>query len=246
MESGFYKEYFELERTNWWFKVRRNLIFLLFEKYDFKPRQTKIFDFGCGSGFLIGELQRRGYDVSGADTSAEAIDYGKRQGIKNLKIHQGNRIDFPDGQFDLVLALDVLEHIKTDAQIIQEIERILKPGGWAIITVPAYMFLWGVQDEVSHHFRRYSQSELTAKVKANSHLHIIRQSYFNTLLFPAISLVRLISKLLPKPKRESDFEINNGFINSIFYYIFNLETVLLRRFNFPFGVSLLCVLKKNG
>lgn len=246
METNFYRDYFKLEKDNWWFKVRRNIVFSLFEKYlKVSPEKTRILDFGCGSGFLMGELQKRGYDASGVDTSAEAIDYGTRRGIRNLKIQQGDKIDFPDGRFDLVLALDVLEHIKNDIRAIQEIERVLKPGGWVIITVPAYMFLWGIQDEVSHHFRRYTRSALVTKIKSNSNLKIIKQSYFNTLLFPPIALIRLINRLLPKPKRESDFEIGSGFINSVFYCIFNLESSLLKYFNFPFGVSILLVLEKE-
>lgn len=246
MESGFYQDYFKLEKGNWWFRVRRNLIFALLKKYlPAATRKTEILDFGCGSGFLVGELQKLGYEASGLDRSAEAIDYGTGRGIRNLKIQQGDKIDFPDGRFNLVLALDVLEHIKDDARAIREIERVLKPGGWVIITAPAYMFLWGVQDEVSRHFRRYSRSELVNKFKSSSSLKIIKQSYFNTLLFPPIALFRLVSKLLPKPKRESDFEIGGGFVNSVFYYIFNLESDLLKYLNFPFGVSILLVAKKE-
>ena len=247
MEPGFYKEYFELEKDNWWFKVRRNLIFLLLKKYNRRLfQETKIFDFGCGSGFLVGELQKKGYQSFGTDMSTEAIEYGTKHGIDNLSVAKDGRINFPDNNFDVVLALDVLEHLEDERPAIKEIDRVLKSGGVAIITVPAYMFLWGVQDEVSHHYRRYLASGLIKKFKENSSLKLIKKSYFNTILFLPIALVRLLAKLLPKPKRESDFEIENKLINWLFYYIFNLETSYLKHFSFPFGVSILLVLKKDG
>lgn len=246
MEKNFYQNYFALEKDNWWFRVRRKIVFSQLNKYlKSQPEKTKVFDFGCGSGFLVGELQKKGFQAYGSDVSHEAIEYGKNRGVENLKFHEGGGIDFPDGSFDLVLALDVFEHIEDDNKALGELNRVLRPDGMAIITVPAYMFLWGVQDEVSHHFRRYTFLELTEKVKKNSDLRIIKKSYFNTLLFPAIALFRFISKLLPKTTRESDFEIGNGFINLFFYNIFNLETFWLKHFNFPFGVSILLILRKN-
>ncbi len=247
MDVGFYKNYFELEKNNWWFKARRNIIFSQLDKYiKSKPQEAMVFDLGCGSGFLVGELQKRGFQAYGSDISREAIEYGKNRGIENLKVREGDGVNFPDNYFDLVLALDVLEHIENDSKAIGELNRVLRPGGMAIITVPAYMFLWGVQDEVSRHFRRYTLSKLVEKIKKNSDLRMVKKSYFNTLLFLPIALFRFLSKFATQPKRESDFEIGNGLANSIFYNIFNLETFWLRHFNFPFGVSILLVLRKNA
>ena len=89
-----------------------------------------------------------------------------------------------------MIALDVIEHIKDDEEALKEIYRVLKPQGMAIIAVPAFMFLWGVTDVISHHYRRYTLSELRKKIE-NRRFSIIRSSYFNTFLFPFIALVRL-------------------------------------------------------
>ena len=245
MEKNFYKTYFEVEKDHWWFRVRRNIILSLIKKYKI-PKTEKIFDFGCGSGYTVGYLQKLGFNVSGADVSFEAIDFGLTQGIENLEVVQGAEIRPTEGGFGLILALDVIEHIEDDLGAIRGVERALKPGGMAIITVPAYQWLWGVQDEVAHHYRRYTAGSLAGVLKRATSLKILKKTYFNTFLFFPIVAVRLLSKLLKLKDRESDFDINNRFLNGLFYSVFNLETHFLKFLNFPFGVSVLMVLKKSN
>ena len=204
-----------------------------------------LFDFGCGSGYLIGELQGLGYNAYGADFEKEAIDYGLGVGIKNLKLTTGQNIDFPDASFDIVTSFDVLEHLENERPTVAELVRVLKPGGKIIVTVPAYEWLWGVQDDVSRHFRRYTEKSLIKVFKNFPELTIIRKTYFNTFLFPPIAVVRLISRWFNIKGRQSDFEINNPLLDAIFYSIFNLEFYFLKLINFPFGVSILFIIKKS-
>ena len=140
--------------------------------------------------------------------------------------------------------MDVVEHIYEDNLVIKELERLLRPNGRIIITVPAYQWMWGVQDEVSHHFRRYSMNSITKLLSNFSNLSILRKTYFNTFLFPAVALVRLISKWFNIKNRESDFDISDNFLNPIFYLIFNTEIKILKWIHYPFGVSILIILKK--
>ena len=244
MEKDFYKTYFKIEENNWWFRVRRNLIFDLLRKYKV-PKNGKIFDFGCGSGYLVSYLQKLGYDASGADASSQSIEFGLSKGIRNLSVAKDVEISHLEKDFDLILALDVIEHIEDDLRAIRGIERALKQRRIAIITVPAYQWMWGLQDEVAHHFRRYSMSGLVDTIKRSGNFEIIHKTYFNTFLFLPIVVVRILSKWFNIKKRESDFDINNRFLNGLFYFIFNLEIYFLKFFSFPFGVSILLVLKKN-
>lgn len=244
MKKNYYKDYFVLEKQHWFFRVRRKILCYFIEKHT-RP-SSRIFDFGCGSGYLVGELQKMGYDAHGSDFEKEAIDYGVSSGIKNLAVSSGNKLEYPDVSFDLVTSLDVLEHVKDEKPVVAELARILKPGGKMIITVPAYQWLWGVQDEVSHHFRRYSVKSLTNVFEDFSELKVVRKTYFNTFLFPAIASVRLFSKWFNIKNRESDFDINNRFMSILFYSIFNIESYLLKFMNFPFGVSALVILEKIG
>jgi len=244
MDKDFYKTYFEAEKNHWWFKVRRNIILSLIKKYKV-PKTAKIFDFGCGSGYLVGQLQKLGYDASGSDISFEAIESGLSKGIRNIAAVQSLEISPPERAFDLILALDVIEHIQDDSEAIRVIERALRPGGTAIITVPAYQWLWGVQDDIAYHYKRYAIGSLTKVLKKNTKLKILRKTYFNTFLFLPIVIVRIFSRWFNLKERESDFDINSRFLNSLFYFIFNLETYFFKFLNFPFGVSILLVLEKN-
>src|SRR3989344_2473675 len=123
MDKKYYQEFFVLEKEHWLFKIRRKIFFYFIKKYT-KPG-SKIFDFGCGSGYLVGELQKMGYNAHGIDFEKEAIDYGVNFGIKNLTLGSGNRIEYPEESFDLITAFDVLEHIENEKPIIKELIRIL-------------------------------------------------------------------------------------------------------------------------
>lgn len=245
MDRNFFKSYFEIEKNHWLMKVRRFIVRDVLQTFG-EPNGKRLLDFGCGSGYFVGQLASTGYDAHGVDISAEAVKHGQLQEVANLGVLDSHRIGYPDNHFDCILALDVLEHLEDESWAIKEIERVLTPGGSIIIMAPAFKFLWGMQDEVSHHYRRYNLSQLTDIFKKFSDLKVSRKTYFNTFLFPAITAVRLISRWFSLRGRESDFQINNKFLNKLFYSIFNLERKILRSINFPFGVSILMVLKKRN
>lgn len=210
-----------------------------------KPGDTELLDFGCGSGLFVDELSHAGFNAHGLDVSAEAVGFGRLKGIKNLDIIESYKIDFPDNTFDAILSMDVLEHLENEDRALSEIERVLKPGGVVVIMVPAFMFLWGVQDEASHHYRRYTKKHLLRVIKKSTKLEIVRSSYFNTFLFPAIAAVRLLSRLFHLKGRESDYDLNSPLLNKILFAIFNAERKLLQKTSYPFGVSILAVLRKK-
>jgi 2-polyprenyl-3-methyl-5-hydroxy-6-metoxy-1,4-benzoquinol methylase len=242
MKKSYYKDYFVLEKQHWIFRVRRKIFLYFIEKHA-RPN-ARIFDFGCGSGYLVGGLQRMGYDAHGLDFEKEAIDYGVNSGVKNLTVGLGDKLEYPDASFDLVISLDVLEHLEDEKPVIAELTRVLKPGGKMMITTSAYKWLWSVHDEISHHFRRYTARSLTNIFEDFSELKMIRKTYYNTLLFPAIAAVRVSSRWFNIKNRKSDFDINNRFLDKLFYFIFNIESYLLKFMNLPFGVSILVILKK--
>lgn len=247
MERSFYKNYFKIEKEHWLMVVRRKIVLdNLHTSVNKKLEETKVLDFGCGSGIFVDELAKQGYDAHGLDISDEAIKFGALQGIKNLGTISGHKIDFPDNTFDAVCTLDVLEHLEDESWALSEMKRVLKPNGVIVIMVPAFMFLWGVQDEVAHHYRRYTRSNLLAKIKKTTSLSIIKSSYFNTFLFLPIAFVRVISRVFGIKGRESDFDINSPFMNRLFFKIFDTERSLLKKINFPVGVSVLTVLRKEA
>jgi dTDP-4-dehydrorhamnose reductase len=246
MDRSFYKNYFKIEKEHWLMKIRRAIVQDNLNKYLTKDsKHTKLLDFGCGSGIFVEELEKAGYDAHGVDISDEAVRFGALQGVKNLSVIDSHKINFPNNTFDVVLSMDVLEHLEDEEWALKEIERILKPNGIFVVMVPAYMFLWGIQDEVAHHYRRYTKSALIKIINKNTKLNTIRSSYFNTILFLPIASVRLVSRLYNIKGRESDFDINSPFLNKLFYSVFNFERKLLKKINYPFGVSILAVFQKK-
>lgn len=241
MELRLHEIYRNIERDHWWFVGRRKILSHVLSRYLSKG--SKILDIGCNSGVLVEILQNEGYAVCGTDISKEAVEYGKMKGIKNLFTAPGAKQPFLDQTFDCIMALDVIEHIRDDKEAMEEFARLLRPGGVMIIKVPAFMFMWGIQDEVAHHERRYTKKSLNSLIN-HKVFSVLRLTYFNFFLFIPIVISRLLQKLF-KPKRHSDFDMNNKFLNRIFNIIFLFETKLLKFVDLSVGVSILMVLKKK-
>jgi len=117
---------------------------------------------------------------------------------------------------------------------------LLNPGGLLILTVPAFMFLWGPQDRVSNHYRRYTRKHLTRQLK-KAGFTLRRITYFNSLLFLPIALFRL---LRPTHHTDSDFTISLGMVDHLLYHVFRSEQLLLPHINMPVGISLFVIAQK--
>lgn len=244
MDTRHYQTLYKTEKFHWWYKVRRKITHNLIDTYVDKTKSLKILDVGCGTGELLVELSSLG-ESFGIDNSPEAVKFSKEKGLKNILISEGTEIPFSDNYFDVVLCLDVLEHIQDDQKTIQEIFRVAKTGATVIIFVPTFKFLWGKSDDISHHIRRYRLPELRKKIE-QSGLKVIRSSYFNFFLFFPILLARFLVRIFKIPiKSENEIEVGKGLVNSTLFKIFSLESKVLKRSNFSFGVSGLVVAKKN-
>ena len=203
--------------------------------------KRRVLDIGCGTGTNL-ELLREFGEVEGVDGELAAVEICYDRGEERVRHAPGQTLPFPDGAFDLVSLMDVIEHAEDDQDILREAWRVLAPGGLALVTVPAYMWMWGAQDTIAHHHRRYSRPLLLASL-ARVGFVPLRASYFNTLLFPPIAAARLIRRLLPTPTSvRSDFELNRpGSLNTLLARLFGLEAGLLRRRSLPFGVSIVAL-----
>ena len=150
-----------------------------------------------------------------------------------------------NGQFDCIIALDVLEHIQDDDAILQYIYTIMKNGAHLIITVPAQMRQWTYNDEIVHHFRRYELDELKQKVE-NCGLKIEKLSFYNSIMYPMIVFVRKLKKGLGIRKADIGINTKNSICNRILKAVFSSEATFLLKHNFKYGVSLILVAKKEG
>ena len=244
MERGQYLEIYNIERNHWWFRGRRKIIESCLK--SFLPNKVaNALDVGCGTGFNMILLENFAEKVSGLDKSEVAIRLAKKLNPK-LNLIKGSFPEFVTGQqYDIITLLDVLEHIEDDSTALKRIEELLLPGGIALITVPAFSFLWTNYDRLLHHKRRYTKKMLKKLIVSRTSLLIKKMSYFNTLMFLPILIFRALRKVFNLNKDSSDLFILPRPLNSLFEKIFSLESFILRWANFPFGVSILLVLRKS-
>jgi SAM-dependent methyltransferase len=242
---------------HWWFEGRRRILASLLAAAPL-PAGARILDVGSGTGANVGVLASHG-EVVAVDASprafrsapAESAPSGsapravtgprKREESRCRRALQGRLEALPlrARSFDLVTALDVLEHLDDDVGAAREIRRVLAPQGRLLVFVPALEILWGLQDEVSEHRRRYTARSLRHTLQTAG-LRIRRLSYFNTLLFPAVLAGRLAMRVFRPPVR-SENELTPPGMNRILTHVFAAEAPLLARVSFPVGVSLLAV-----
>jgi SAM-dependent methyltransferase len=178
-------------------------------------------------------------DAEGVDVSEDALAFCRERGLDKVKLGAGEELPYEDGTFDLVTAFDVVEHMDDDLAGLREMRRVLRPGGHVLLFVPTFMFLWGVQDDVSNHRRRYRLSELR-RVLEEAGFEIERTTYANITFFLPILLMRKLMRFTGI-KAESENNINVSALNGILGRIFGSESLVLRYMDLPFGVSGLCV-----
>jgi SAM-dependent methyltransferase len=234
------------EENHWWFLARRGIIFDLLKQCLPADPRPRIMDVGCGAGETLKQLEELG-DPMGVDISPEAIRYCRERGCGDVQLVDGNILPSGDCEFDLVLSLDVIEHLEDDLGALREYQRVIKEGGILFVTVPAYRWLWSGHDDDNLHLRRYTRKHLSALI-IESGFMIERSTYFCTYLFGLIAAVRVFGNITRGVFRErkegSDFKIPGQLINKILHKIFLSESGWLKRHNFPFGSSLLVICRK--
>lgn len=235
-----------MEDVHWWFVARRRIFLSLLDRYlkDGSATPRRILDVGCGTGTMLTYLARYGV-AEGIDMDEDAIQYCHQRGLTRVSQAGADRLPFADGTFGLVTALDVIEHIDDDRAALREVLRVLSPGGSFLVAVPAYRFLWGRQDDINLHKRRYLARELRERL-ASTGFEVVRLSYINAVLFPAIAAVRLVRHLLPEPENvKSDFTFPAPRpLNFLLGHVFGAERFVVKRFDIPFGVSIIALARK--
>jgi SAM-dependent methyltransferase len=242
MDKKLYLKFFEVQKKHWWFVSKKKIVLDFIDRYVPMNDNHKILDIGCGSGLMLNALEQIG-ETYGMDMSDDAINFSKE--IFSGTVKKGmlpDNIPYDEEYFSLVVALDVIEHVNDDRASLTAIRHHIAEGGQAVISVPACMFLWSEHDVLNEHKRRYTLEELKGKL-IDAGFTIEKISYFNTFLFPLISLVRMINNLL-KRKAASEIDLPHPVINYIVEKIFSLEKYFLRIMNFPIGVSVLAVVRK--
>ena len=235
---------YRVEQSHWWYIGRRRIIasFVADIVSRVTDRRPRILDVGCGTGANLLLLSQYGA-AEGVDVSEDALAFCRERGLYHVRQGAGEELPYDDNTFDLVTAFDVVEHMDDDLAGLREMYRVLRPGGRALLFVPTFMFLWGVQDEVSNHRRRYRLPELR-RVLEEAGFEIERSTYANITFFLPILLVRKLMRLTGI-RTDTENSINVSAFNGVFGALFGAESAILRYTNLPFGVSGLCVAKKT-
>ena len=240
LEKEYTEKILSYENNHWWYHGRRDMITKLLNGYNNK---TAILDIGCSGGALLRILKKKGYnDVVGIDISKESIKQCKKKGLKNVHVMNGAKTSFDTEQFDIIIASDILEHIKLEEEALKEWKRILKKNGKLLIFVPAFNSLWSNHDNIYRHYRRYTKKSLRKSLsKVNFKLEKV--SYWNFVSFFPASLVRFLQRYSTKENEDQLYDINPYF-NELIIKILKFENYLLTKGNFQIGLSVFAIANK--
>ena len=247
MKSDYSHQYDTYERNHWWFRVRRIILKGLLDQYAGWRPGLRAVEIGTGPGFNPQTLYPPDIVLAGVEPNpSNAAIAGSRSGVP---VYVGTVEKLPPEvareKQDLICLFDVLEHVSDDDGALDILRELLAEDGHLALSVPAYQWMWGQQDVVNMHCRRYAQADLARKLKRHG-FALVRATYFNAILFPPIALFRLLARLPPwitRPAR-SDFEYSAGILNGLLYGLFRLEWPLVKYVNLPFGGSVFVMAKK--
>jgi SAM-dependent methyltransferase len=245
--DSYHAELFEvLERVedeNFWFRSRNRLIQWALKRYF--PNTRSLVEVGCGTGYVLAGL-RDAYpsiELTGVELFSEGLRIAARR-VPDAALLQADARRLPfEEEFDVAAVFDVLEHIDEDMTVLQQLARVLKPGGGLLVTVPQHPWLWSSADDAAAHQRRYTRTDLERKIR-DAGFELVRMTSFVSLLLPAMAAVR-------RPRRADDeYEFANEFrtgpqVNRALEAVMALERALIRAgASLPAGGSLLAVARK--
>jgi SAM-dependent methyltransferase len=230
------------EDRHWWYRGRREVLERVIADLQL-PNPLRILDAGCGSGRNMVELARRG-TVTGVELSETSACLAQAREAGPVIQGSVTEMPFEPDSFDLVVCLDVIEHLEDDLAALRELRRVVAPGGSLLVTVPAYEWLWSGHDVINHHRRRYTRRSLLA-VAERVGWKCTRTTYFNSFLLPVAILLRVLDRLSPRTTESSlDLWIPPQPMNWLLEQPLRFEAALLGRGGrIPAGLSLLAVFR---
>ena len=228
---------------HWWYRGRRRIIRAELDRLPL-PRPAAVLDAGCGSGRTMLELIDYG-TVSGLELDPDAAEMARARGHGEVITGRLEMLPWDDASFDLITCLDVIEHTPDDGPALRELLRVCRPGGFLLVTVPAYPALWSRHDVDNHHFRRYTRRSLRAAV-TGAGWTVSRLSAFNSVLLAPAAAVRLGQRHLGVGNGPgSDLDVGPAWLNRVLEQPLRAEAGWLATGRtLPAGLSIVAVLRK--
>lgn len=228
-------EYLKEGEGGWWYRGRESFVTQMLQNQNLS-RDGRVLDFGSGYGAMHPFLSEYG-TVDAYEIDASAAEGCRTRGYRHVFTEPNQLAVVPS--YRTVGAFDVLEHLADDRLAIRRIYDLLLPGGTFVATVPAFKFLWSAHDELHHHFRRYTITEIQQRLQKAGFTNI-RATYWNMTLLPAAYLARMVGAgggkaLTPAP-----------FVGRVFSAILRLESVVVPHMPLPFGTGIVIIGMKPG
>jgi SAM-dependent methyltransferase len=245
VREGEYDVLFQAEEEHWWYRQLRRVLLWHLERHLPGWRDAAILDAGCGTGGNLAHLPGSGLRV-GLDRARAALAGCARRGLPALVQGDVTSLPFGPGSFDAVVSMSVIYHewVPDPEAALRELHRVLRPGGVLLVDVPAFASLWSAHDDAVMTARRFTAPELRRLVAAAG-FEVLRLTYWNTLLFPAVWAARRLGLLASG--RDLDAEERPGRLRgALLDTAMRAEAWLWRRRPLPFGVSLHCVARRAG
>lgn len=236
MDDAYVARYRDLYERHWWWRSREEYLVDLIRKIYPGRDDLAIMDIGCGDGLFFDALTEFGTPEGIEPTPGMLSDRPKPGLIYEVPLDD----DFqPARQYDLVLILDVVEHIDHDVNFLGNARRLLKPDGKMVITVPAFNLIWTAHDDLNHHKRRYTKSMMRS-VANRAGLRVRSMTYFDQWTFPAKMAIRLKERVFPNRNPQPP-EVPPKWINTLLTGICRFEHKTVGRLPLGFGSSLLII-----
>lgn len=229
----------EVEEKHWWFVGRRAILQALAQSLPDGPS----LDVGCGYRGSLDYSSDSHLKVGLDLDPAKLGNLSTRPGLATV-LGDSQRLPFTDSSFASVMMLDMLEHVSDDWLALAEAFRVLRPGGAAFVTVPAFPSLWSAHDEAEMHLRRYRKKDLLRLCESVG-FRIDGSGYFNTILFPFATVWRIVSRRFFRRRQpKDDFYMLPRPVDSALAFLFSLEQHVAPRIPLPFGLSIYAIMKK--
>ena len=241
MDERFHDFERQVEDFHWWYKVRREILDQQLAALRLPPG-ARLLDVGCGTGGASLVLSRHGRAVA-LDREPQSFAISMDRPYTHRVVGSlAEPLPFGDGSFDVVCALDILEHLDDDFASARELFRVCKPGGVLIAYVPAFRMLWGYNDDYSHHKRRYTRAQLE-RVVGEAGFSVEQSGYFNMLLFLPTLLARVAQRRV-KQLDQMEHSTRPHPLHGLLAALFRLELPLLGRVRLPVGTSAFAIARK--
>lgn len=232
------------ERVHFWFRGFRRFIEPLVAG-AVPGARPDILDCGCGTGHNLHMLRKYGR-AYGIDLTWAGLQYARGQGERRVARASAAQLPFTDARFDLVTSFDVLYALpdQVERHAIQEMFRVLKPGGTLIVNVAALEALRGNHSILSGEVRRYSKPDLGRRLEAAG-FRVTHSTYTNFTILPMVAAVRWKQRLAgDHVESQEEITVPPGPINALLSGLLAIEAAALRIVNMPVGSSLLAVARK--